>query len=52
MWVDYGVRGGRYRLVCQVVDCTVHGLVGHVESAGLNPPGIQEQTEVLKPGSS
>lgn len=46
------MRGGRYRLVCQVVDCTVNGLVGHVESAGLNPPGIQEPTEVLKPGSS
>lgn len=50
--VDYGVRGGRYRLVCQVVDCTVNGLIGHVEGAGFNPSGIQEPTEVLKPRSS
>lgn len=41
MWLDYRVRGGR------VVDYTVKGLVGHVESVGLNPLGIQEPTEVL-----
>lgn len=46
------MRGGRSRLVCWVVEHTAKGLVGHTESVGLNPLGIQEPTEVLKPGSS
>lgn len=39
--------------MCKVVDCTVEGLVWHVESPkGLNPLGVLEPMEVLKPESS
>lgn len=41
--------GQRCRLVPEVVDCTVKGLVCHVDSVGLNPLGTWEPAEILKP---
>ena len=38
--------------MCKVVDCTVKGLVCHVDSVGLNPLGTRGPTEILDPGSS
>lgn len=34
----------------KVVDCTMKGLLCHVDSVGLNLLGTWESTEVLKPG--
>lgn len=50
---DWGVGGVglRHRLVYKVVDCTVNGLMCHVDSVGLNPLDTRGPTEILKPRS-